>query len=218
MLLSQRQLSEHHSANMNRLNPEGVRPLINCRHCGSVIGLRAWPPAGGVLSGPCPGCGGWLTLDLRSRGEPARPFPAAEPPARDAAAFARSAPGDRTTPVPRLRKSGSADPLFLPKLARQGKLLILDPPETPRLQGTPRTSPATTAPRRRWKRSAGMAACLSAAAGLTAMSWQAMRDQPERARPQPRLQELRLPAAGAPRAILQKETIAGPSRSLADRG
>jgi len=125
-------------------------------------------------------------------------------------------PREKTGPVPRIRRSGSPEPLFLHTLARQGKLLMVDPPGAPVHAAAPWTT-AVKAVRRRWKRSAGMAACLSAAAGMTLFARQVLQNQPPAAKPQPHVQDARLTVPGVP-APLRGEAMAGPARNAVKRG
>ncbi len=98
-------------------------PSLACHHCGATIGLAEWPPFEPLLSGPCPGCGGWLVVDFRKPG-----FGQREPePTRsdqnlkqaDGAADEHLEP-EPLRAAPRIVRSGSFEPQFLPDLEAAG--------------------------------------------------------------------------------------------------
>jgi hypothetical protein len=135
-------------------------PLLNCCHCGAVVGLQIWPPKEPVLAGPCPGCGGWLSVDFSEAGQ-SLPLLVARSAASQS--NAEILPREVIRPASWNRRSGTMNPLFVPHLVRQGKLLEIDNPATWK-QSTPARAAAVRGLPRRVK-FFGAAACLSALLG-----------------------------------------------------
>jgi hypothetical protein len=147
-------------------------PLLDCCHCGVKIELRMWPPLEPVLTGPCPGCGGWLSVDFRT--VPRRE--AENIPAHDTELEAPEKNDNRIT------RTGVYQPQFLPDLARAGLL-----PERPgpdfEARDTSRDRIWTSSQSDRWMKALAIVVTLAVLTGGSFVLGQYFRSQPGLTKP-----------------------------------
>jgi len=147
-----------------------------------VISLQVWPPVEPVLSGPCPACRCWLVVDLHNPPQqtsaikaPAAPNTAAVPPVDAVSPPAEPAAREDQRQAHRIRRSGAFDPMYMPTLARQGKLLPLHQPDF-EAKGTSRDRVEVKQRTDRWMKYLGMAASVTVIVAGTLLAWQSLRN------------------------------------------
>lgn len=148
-----------------------VCPELACCHCGVVIEVREWPPVEPVLSGPCPGCGGGISVDFRM--EPPQPEENVQAPDKEVEPPEKN---DNRLAL-RITRSGVQQPQFLPPLVRAG--LLLDPwgPDF-EAKDTSRDRKLASSESDRWMKALGMVVTLAILIGGGFVLGQHSRSQP----------------------------------------